>query len=485
MLIKMAVSASLLLVMIFVLAGCSVISNCEDYALVENFTEMNSKEIISMCFSVKTVEIYSNNVEAGRVVFQYPYAGKELSAGSEVLLYTSKGMPPDGLDIQGMEADEADKMLLGNGVSFNKEYAFSVDVEKDYVIGLEEKAGAYTVHISKGKPELLTSGQPGYAVKAGGYIFYTDNEYIYKMNPDGTNRERIIDINEIQEIIPYEEWLVYLDVQNQILKCYNYVEKKEIELAKKVQRAYAVVDGFVIYNTEAGLMKASLESSNVLLLEPSEVRSVLVLDDRIIYDRVNGQEGKEYQSDLVSSDFFTGRTSVLLSKSDYIYQIIKDDRDLYYLTSKGIYYFDLEEMSKERVSDVTDGIDYIYNSQILYRTGAGQNDLIVMYDIKTRNIFDVCKYYCLSGLDKNNDWYYYIDGNAQTNKTYRIKSDGSVREFFCEGWITSGPYDELCFIDGWIYYLNEEHLLCRINIESKKREQIAHQPTKTPWWARI
>jgi hypothetical protein len=46
-------------------------------------------------------------------------------------------------------------------------------------------------------------------------------------------------------------------------------------------------------------------------------------------------------------------------------------------------------------------------------------------------------------------------------------------------------YEELCIIDGWIIYFNEEQILSRINIETKQVEQVADQPTNTPWWAKI
>jgi hypothetical protein len=193
----------------------------------------------------------------------------------------------------------------------------------------------------------------------------------------------------------------------------------------------------------------------------------------------------EYQSDLININYLTGSRKKLLKQNPFIYQIIISGSKLYYSTEEGLYCVDLNSMSQTHISDVSERIDYIYDGHYVYQTGAGQNDVAVICDIKSGERVDICSYYCLAGLDKESGWYYYIDGDAAAGKTYRIKSDGSVRELYYDVWLNSGPYEELCIIDGWIYYFNTEKILSRINIETKQVEQVADQPTDTPWWAKI
>lgn len=335
--------------------------------------------------------------------------------------------------------------------------------------------------------ELHVSGEPGYAVETGGYIFYTDDEYIYRMNPDGTDKNALIKASSMKEIIPYEDWLVYQDLERQILHCYNWENGSELTLPN-VSEVYCVIDDNLYFKDTIGLKVLSLNSANQYIVEAADkdeyIDNIIFNNDNLYYV-FSYKVSDEYQSDLISIDYLTGTRKELLKQSPFIIQIIINDSELYYTTEEGLYCIDLNSMNRTQISDVSERIDYIYDDHYIYQTGAGQNDVVVMRDLKSGESIEICSYYCLAGLDKANGWYYYIDGDVAAGKTYRIKSDGSVRELYYDDWLNCGPYEELCIIDGWIFYFNEEQILSRINIETKQVEQVADQPTNTPWWAKI
>ena len=491
MMIKRVVSASLLLMMVLAFAGCSGISNGEDYVLVENYTDMDSQKVASdlnESFTLKAIDIFSSEGEAGKVVSQYPYAGRELNRGGELRLYISKGMPPNGLDVQGMEADEAEKLLMGEeSVNFNKEYEFSVDVEEGYVIGLGEKAGAYTVYISKGKPEVSASGQPGYAVKAGGHIFYTDNEHIYKMNLNGTDEQRLVEINEIKEIVPYESFLIYLDEQNKRMCCYNYETNTETFLTSGVNEICKVLDGNVYYLTDIGLYKISLQTKREYAVGEGKVYNVVACNTQLFMEEVHETEKDVFRSDILAVDILTGESKVL-AQTDSGLRIYSDNGTLYYLTADDLYSIDINSENNRKISD---GIRYVYTiceDHALYYPE--NNNSTYLKNLISGEVIKVCDYGELLGLDRKNGWYYYNEDQG----TYRIKSDGGQREYFCKEVLTPGYYtgtleiftftDGLVFIDNWIYYFKDE-VLSRLNVKTRVSEKIADNPTAMPWWDKI
>ena len=178
-----------LILLFLVTNGCSYLESTEEYTIIGNY----EKESIDIHLADKKdaleadlINIYSSSETKGTIIYQYPQCGKEVTNEDVLMLYVSSGRPPEGLDVEGLTIGEAQKRLEAQRVSYSMVYSYNTYVDNDIVLGLEPKDGGYVLHVSKGRPVLNISGQSGYAVKAGGYIFHTDNEYIWRMNPDGT-----------------------------------------------------------------------------------------------------------------------------------------------------------------------------------------------------------------------------------------------------------------------------------------------------------
>ena len=469
-------------------AGCFSGQDVITYNQIGDYTGQNYETAVKSmqdAYAINTIYIYSSEAGKGEIIYQNPCPEKELKTQDAVTFYISRGHPPEGLDVEGLSLSEAEQKL--QGLSYACEYADNAYVDQDTAFGLSENSGEYILYVSNGRPAWPVSGQPGYAVKAGGYIFYTDNDNIYKMNPDGTDNKQLVDINSIKEIIPYEDWIIYGDMEDSIKSGYNFKTEKEIYAADNAYNIAGVVDGQIIYCTSQGLIKKSIESGKEYVIEKGELKNVMIADDHYIFEKSYTTAEGEYRSDLVTIDIFTGERREIAKAVSNMKRVFFDDGAIYYSDQDSLYAVRADGTgNKERYNSVGDVYMVFDNHAVYHNNGSDYTEIM---DLASGQTDILCNEGSLFGLDRKSGWYYFYEDGA----THRMKSDESSREYFCKDVLSPGQYidaiflntDGLVFIDNWIYYFNEDGILSRYNTDTAQTEPVADQPTLLYDWSKI
>lgn len=483
-----------MLFLVLVIAGCTGMEEPSSYIEIGSFENQEYESVaekIGNTLSINKVGIYSAT-EEGKIVTQYPYTGNEVVRGEEVTLFVSLGVPKNGLNVEGLSINEARTLLDAQNIKYSIERVYNVSIEKEKVIGLSNADGTYTLYVSKGRPELKVSGKPGYAVKAGGYIFYTDGYHLYQMNPDGSDKQQMVEVKAMKEMIPYGDWLIYADEEHATMYCYNHVKKKRTTLARNVWEIYKVIDDHVIYSTRDGLKRKSLLSGNEFLIESAKdcfLAGYVCTDSKFYYEKSYKINSDEFRSDIMAIDMYTLEKKAVLDKTQ-IHRFYYDEDIAYYTDEKNIHVMLLDgEIIESFPIDFAGWIYKITNKNIIYESNVDRQNYVHIRNLDTKEEVLLFKYGGLLGFDQENEWYYYQKGNW----THRMKSDGSEAELFCKEIISPRCYtgtkyifsftDGLVFIDDWIYYLNDDYYLCRINTKTKEVEQLAQKQTDAmPWW---
>lgn len=100
------------------------------------------------------------------------------------------------------------------------------------------------------------------------------------MNTDGTDKNALIKASSMKEIIPYEDWLVYQDLEWQVLHCYNWENGSELTLPN-VSEVYCVIDDNLYFKDTIGLKVLSLNSVNQYIVETADKDGYI---DNIIFN---------------------------------------------------------------------------------------------------------------------------------------------------------------------------------------------------------
>ncbi len=481
---------------LLVLSGCSsgalnIGNQNPDYFLIKDYYGQTHQDAVNETkdnLNIKEIDIYSSQQEAGTIINQSPYAGKEVFADSEITLYISNGECPDGYALDGLDYSRAEEILMQAGTEYSVEHVYNLNVAQGQVFGLGQNGDEYILYVSLGQPELNVSGTPGYAAKSGDFVFYTDDEYIYRMNADGTSKQTIVDASSEKEIIPYDSWIVYQNIQSNILYITNWQDSNKSAWIPNVNFVFKVIDDMVYFEDDTALKKYSLMSGNIYIVEKfendSSISDVIYKRNDLycVYLRKNNDD--EYIRSLVRLNCFTGERVILeeILKVDELYF---DSHNIYIYNLDGMYLLDESKMKTRQVAGPISGSVYaVYNNSIVYKSY--KKDLIYSFNMITGQNTELCDYKDLLWIDTENDWIYYIKDNA----TYRKRSGGLEEEFFCETLILSRYYTNLNYdgipsIDGWLYFFDSDDYLSRINIETKEIEQVADKPTEMPWWAKI
>ena len=110
-------------------------------------------------------EEFPDEVPAGDVISQDPAAGTEVPRGSVVTIVISKGPAPVAIaDVRGRTSEEAQQILLGQGLKVRVREQASATVPAGQVIGTEppqgeevERGSPVTVIVSSGPPPSSTT----------------------------------------------------------------------------------------------------------------------------------------------------------------------------------------------------------------------------------------------------------------------------------------------------------------------------------------
>ncbi len=486
---------------IVIILGLAVLSGCSseafiagnqypDYFIIDNYVGRACDDIagdVQEQFTVNQINVFSSKQESGVIVNQYPCPGKEAIKGSELTLYVSSGASPDGLKLDGLQSNHSEGMLKQAGISYTIEKQYDLNTEKGYVFGTGKNGDEAILYVSLGQPELNVSGVPGYASKSGDYIFYTDDRHIYSMHPNGTNKQSLIEAKNMLEIIPYDDWIVYHDIQSKILHIDNWQDREKSTAIFKVNAVYKVVDGMVYFEDDNGFKKYSLQSKNTYYVEKKEndssVSDVIFKNNYLYYSYSYTIKDNEFNCLFKRLNCLTGEKNTLDDKNQ-IYVLYFDGKNIYWENSLGISYFDETKMQGNQIAgSISGSINVVYDNTIIYESY--DDDLIYALDVVTGQKTELCDYYDLLWIDKRNDWVYFIKDNA----TYRMRSSGQEEEFFSDAIISSSyytmpSYDCIPSIDGWLYFFDENSVLSRINIDSREIEKIVSEPMEMPWWAR-
>lgn len=483
-------SRKILLITIFLflllMAGCSEpyqSQNIGDY-IGREYVAIESK---TGNLNVVTIEMYSSEYEAGCIIYQDPYPKKEYKQGDKLTLYVSAGAPTKELDVAGLSVPEAEERLESQEICYSIKCLSNLWVNEDAVIGLGNNEGQYILYVSKGQPDIKVSGQQGYVVKAGGSIIYLDNHHICRMNLDGTNKEKLLEAEDIKLITAYDDWIVFRNEASGVMRCFNIVDQRSY-VTNNTKKIIGVVEDKVVFIMGDTLKSKSLISGVESCIEKGNVFDGYIYKNKLLILKRYSKD-EEAKSDIISFDFFTGERQEVIVDHKAIGAIYIEAETVYFSSFYDIYSMDVLSGEATKVLD-NDDFDYlVYDNNLVYETDTFK---INIKDINTKQDVELCQGDgCLFGLDKSSDWYYFYHDKA----TYRMKSDGSKKEYFCDEILSPGVYiynerifmytDGIVFIDDWIYYLNIDQILCRININTKEIEQIAEQSVDMPWWTQI
>ncbi len=479
-----------------ILAGCtsqaSIAGNQNpDYFIVDNFVGKACDDIADNAheqFTVNQINVFSSKQESGVIVNQYPYAGKEVEKGSELTLYVSCGASPDGLKLDGLQSTHAEGILKQAGISYTIENQYDLNTEKGYVFGTAKNGEEAILYVSLGELELNVSGIPGYVTESKGYIFYTDDTHIYRMNADGTTKRTLVDARSLREIIPYDDWIVYKDIENDILHIVNWEDGKRSVEISNVINVFKVIDDMLFFEDKDGFKKYSLLSGNTYYIEQRNdkfgISDVIYKNNSMYY--IHSYNTKDNQSlfQLKRLNCFTGE-KLTLDDTNEIYDLYLFGNSIYYTNKLGLYLLDEAKMQGKLIASLDYKDIYAIAGDIVIMDNF-DDEMIYSYNMVTGQNTELCDYYDLLWIDRKNDWVYFI----KDNMTYRKKSSGQEEEFFREAIIHSGYYsmsshDSIPSIDGWLYFFGSDEFLSRINIDTKEIEHVAGKPTEMPWWAKI
>jgi len=293
-------------------------------------------------------------------------------------------------------------------------------------------------------------------------------------------------IPEVKKIVPYESWLVYIYEPETKLCSFDYKTGKETIISKDAKYFFKIIDGYAYFlGNQNSLQRADLNGTNAEIIEPSDITDVGYMDGYLYYFKAAVIPGGDCE--IIKYNCRTGDKEIIYKEQNRGYVFL--DGDYLFIDTDKLY------RTYKNGSGKTDILDHDYyyvllisNNSIVYSTSGFK---IHIYNYKTKKDEEMCEEGQLQGYDDRNGWYYYTVKNA----TYRMKDDGSKKEYFCDIPLTAGDYNAeldflkedngLVFIDDWIYYYEDDIFLKKININTKETQKILENNMSPPWWKQV
>ncbi len=186
--------------------------------------------------------------------------------------------------------DEKQSLCVSSIDGENREVLLAKDVyyviyEKGYIYYQldEDNESIYCYNVDLKEHKKLND-QKSYNINlVNDYIYYTSDDGIYRMNKDGQNNKRLLEL-EVYNLIYHDNDLYFSNGRHQIVK-YNIESKKSDIIANNGSMAFNVTDEYLFYvGNDYCVYSYDLRTKDFKCIYNGSAKMIQVLDDAIVVD---------------------------------------------------------------------------------------------------------------------------------------------------------------------------------------------------------
>lgn len=268
----------------------------------------------------------------------------------------------------------------------------------------------------------------GIAAIEGDWIYSINFDAIYKSKIDGTHKTKIIDVSA-EYINVVGDWIYYVNTGDK-----RSIYKIKIDGTGKTKLtensgAYVhVVNGWIYYIDyhfeSLGIYKVKTDGTSLTKIVDGYSWELKVADGWIYFGKEDGSGVKMHKMKVDGTNLQEIATEI------HTYTNVVGDW-IYYSEGQNIYKMNTNGQNKTIVANVYAGRLNVSGDWIYFRNN---NDNQTIYKVKTdgSNLSKVGDDVGAYEINVVGDWIYYKKGVAEGTHLYRIKTDGTKKEFIAK-----------------------------------------------------